>query len=217
MLACSCCSGVSDRLGGLFCCAAGLLANHQKESALTIASDDLLELRTPMIPRRSWRGGLQQPALEIGPPRCGWNAAHERHAGVSKPVEHFVHGVRRLMRMPVLVFEPRLSFVAAERRLTQIRIEPLRASSRQLEESASQLVHQPAVPIVEPDDDVAAGLHERHERLETFPRVSCVMQNSVAKNDVELLVPERGPKQVHLYEPHARQPMRPAKLFGQAQ
>src|SRR2546425_7431142 len=98
--------------------------NHQEESALAAACDDLPELHPRMLERRAGTSPRQQPAFEIGPTRRRRHATDKFQIRALEPVDHLGDGVRRFMRMAILILEPRPALVAAEASLPEVRIQP---------------------------------------------------------------------------------------------
>ena len=121
------------------------------------------------------------------------------------------------MRVAVLVRVPRPAFLVADPALAENGVHPLGATTREAEDLPAEVREQPAVGVVEPDDDVAPGLDQRYEALEAAEGIGRVVQHAVAEEHVKLLRLERRSEEVHLHEPDASEPVLPAERLAQSQ
>src|SRR5215216_7454020 len=95
------------------------------------------------------------------------NAGHELDMVVLEPAQHLVHGMLALVRVLVLVAEPGGPAAGIERIAAQPAAERSHAVTEHLNQTALPQGRQPAEPIVQADDDVAARLELGEDRAET--------------------------------------------------
>ena len=120
------------------------------------------------------------------------NAAQEFEAAAVEPPEHFSDGVLRFMRVAVLVVEPSPLLFRAGPPRTELRVDPLAASTRELENTSPEVGHEPTVGVVEADDDHAARTNQSLDPFEPPVRIGRMVEHAVAQDDVETLGFEAG-------------------------
>src|SRR5262249_23536445 len=123
-----------------------------------------------------------------------WDAAHEGEPGLLEPADRLGDRVLRLVRMLVLVGEPRALIGAAQSLRSEGGVEPLQAIARQSEEHASSVGDEAAVAVIQADENEAPALHEPRDRAEAADGIGRVVQDAVRNDDVEALGPEHGPE-----------------------
>jgi len=107
--------------------------------------------------------------------------------------------------MLVLVHEPGTSLGGARTGLAEIRVEKLEAVTERAEDPPAGVRDEASVPVVQSDEDVAAGPNETRQRAKRERRVGRVMEYAIADHEVERRGGECRPEQVHLHEVNGRE------------
>src|SRR5262249_30519486 len=134
----------------------------------------------------------------------GWHALRdafdERDAGLVKPAQDLLERVLGLVRVLVLVPEPRPPPAGVERHPSQSRVEEHQAISGQTENEAASIGGEPSVTVIETNDNETAGPEAPQDRLEPAPRIAGVMKDTVGNHHVKRPGLERRTEEVHLQE-----------------
>src|SRR5712691_7328810 len=128
------------------------------------------------------------------------NAGQEFDPIALEPSQHLVHGMLALVRVLVLIAEPRLPTAGIETLAAQPVIERGHAVAEQLDQAPPPKRGQASEPVVETDDDIAAGLELGEDRPEAAFRIGRMVKHAVGNDDVHAGVGEGRPEQVHLEE-----------------
>ena len=140
-------------------------------------------------------GSAPMSALRIG--------AQILDAGSREPPLHLADRVPVLLRVDVLIAEPRLAplrlrVARAEHRIEGDVLEPGHAAH-----GAAQAVREACVAVVEAEHDDAAGLGELGDAGEGRARIRRVVQHAGRVDDVEGALREARRSEVRLHEAHA--------------
>src|SRR6266446_4688258 len=165
-----------SRWMSMFASLSGLLAaDHGEEAAFAAAAQQHPELDDEPV-----NGGTSRTRCEellVGCEALGGDASrkarHELDAGLVKPSQHLVE------RVLVLVHEPCLPAGAVERHTAQPGVEERQAIARQAEDEAAGVGGEPAVGVVQADDDEAAGPETCQDGPEAGVRVTGVVKDPV--------------------------------------
>src|SRR5262245_44946003 len=150
-----------------------LATDHGEESALAAAAHEHAELDDEAVERRSGVAGSEEPLTgrEALSGHAAGNAGDEVDPRLGEPGEDLVERVLGLVRMLVLVHEPRLAPAGVEGDAPQPRVQEGQPVSGHAEDQAPRVGGQPGIRVVEPDDDVPARPQAAQDRSEAPARI----------------------------------------------
>src|SRR5690348_7245458 len=119
--------------------------------------------------------------------------------------------------MLVLVPKPRPLLVAAGFARTQMRVHPLSCSPGQSKCPSAKIGHQAPVSVVQAHHNVAARPYERYQSEKALTRLTCMVQDTIAENHIELALAKWQAEEIGLYKSHSIQSLLPPEAVGQAQ
>lgn len=105
-----------------------------------------------------------------------------------KPVKDMTHRKLLFMGVLVLIHEPDHFLLLVPRLSSHVEIKPCEPIPHEAKDQSSQVEQEPAVPVVEADDDIPSFFHEAAEVSKASVRIRGMVKDSITKDILEAVI-----------------------------